>query len=559
LLNRRESPFVPNCLGFRPAQALSLVALLCAGCAVGPDYKKPSLWSPASWFRAASPAAERAAERNSATTMTADPVDAAWWETFRDPILSRLVRRVATSNFDVRTATLRLSESRAQLRITAADEFPQVNGNASYTRERISQRGVASIFSGGGGSSGGGSGSSGGGASGGGSQASQSNGLGGRQGGIPTSAVGGSTTIPPFNLFQYGFDASWELDIWGRIRRAVEQSRAQLKASEEDRRNTLVSMMAEVANDYIQLRGAQRTEQVTRDNLASSRYSLFLTRERARGGVGTDLDVANAEATVAGVEGQLPQITQQEGQLINALSFLLGQTPGALTAELATPAPIPPAPAIVPIGLPSQLAERRPDIRQAEAQLHAATAAIGIAHADFYPRITLTGSLAIQALQFKDLGNWSARTYGLGPTITLPIFQGGRIRATVTLRKEQQQEAAISFQRVVLQAFQEVDNALLAYHSEQTRRDALRAAVKANRQALLLSTQRYVRGVANYLEVLTAQRGLLAAQQQLASSTTQASTNLVQLYKALGGGWEEADRSGDLVAAAPSARTQRPR
>jgi len=535
------------------------LALLCAGCAVGPDYNKPSLWSPASWFRAVSPAAERAAERNSATTMTAGPVDAAWWDTFRDPVLSRLVRRVATSNFDVRTATLRLSESRAQLRITAADEFPQVNGNASYTRERISQRGVASIFSGGGGSSGGGSGSSGGGASGGGSQASQSNGLGGRQGGIPTSAAGGSSTIPPFNLFQYGFDASWELDIWGRIRRAVEQARAQLKASEEDRRNTLVSMMAEVANDYIQLRGAQRTEQVTRDNLASSRYSLFLTRERARGGVGTDLDVANAQATLANIESQLPQITQQEGQLINALSFLLGQTPGALTAELATPAPIPPAPAIVPIGLPSQLAERRPDIRQAEAQLHAATAAIGIAEADFYPRITLTGSLAIQALQFKDLGNWSARTYGLGPTITLPIFQGGRIRATVTLRKEQQQEAAIAFQRVVLQAFQEVDNALLAYHSEQTRCNALRATVEANRQALNLSTQRYVKGVANYLEVLTAQRGLLAAQQQLASSTTQASTNLVQLYKALGGGWEEADSSGDLVAAAPSARPQRPR
>ena len=483
--------------------------------------------------------------------MVTEPANPAWWDAFRDPVLSRLVRRVATSNFDVRTATVRLAESRAQFRITAADEFPQVNGNGSYTRERVSPRGVVGLFSGGGssGGSGGGGGSS---------MATQSNGLGGRQGGIPTS-VGGSSAIPPFSLFQYGFDASWELDVWGKVRRAVEQAHAQVESSAEARRNTLVSTMAEVASDYIQFRGAQRTEQVTRENLASARESLALTAERERGGVGTDLDVANAQATVASVEGQMPQATQQEGQLINALSFLLGQTPGALTAELTTPAPIPPAPAVVPIGIPSQLAERRSDVREAEDQLHAATAAIGVAQADFYPQITLTGSLAIQALQFKDLGNWNARTYGLGPSITLPIFQGGRIRANVRLRKEQQQEAAIAFQRTVLQAFQEVDNALIAYHSEQTRRDALRKVVEANRRALMLATQRYQRGVSDFLEVLTAQRSLFAAQLQLANSAAQASVDLVQLYKALGGGWETMEPT-DQVATAPSgAEVQRRR
>ena len=384
--------------------------------------------------------------------------------------------------------------------------------------------------------------------------AGQSNGLGGRTGGVPTGGFGGA--IPPFNLFQYGFDASWELDVWGKVRRAIEGARATVQAQEEARRDTLVSMMAEAANDYIQLRGAQRTEQVTRANLASAQESLAIAAERARGGVGTDVDVANAQATVASTEAQLPQITQQEGQFINAIGFLLGETPGALTAELATPAPIPPAPATVPIGLPSQLAERRPDIREAEAQLHSATAAIGVAQADFYPQITLTGSLAIQALQFRDLGNWNARTYGLGPSITLPIFQGGRIRATVALRREQEQEAALSFQRTVLNAFQEVDNALIAYHSEQLRRDALRAAVDANRRALGLATQRYRQGISDYLDVLTAQRSLLAAEQQLASSTTQASTNLVQLYKALGGGWQDADLP-DQVAAAPEGEPQR--
>ena len=493
--------------------------------------------------------------------MVTDAANPAWWDSFRDPVLSRLVRRVATSNFDVRTASVRLAESRAQLRITSADEYPQVNGNASYTRERVSPRGVVGLF-GGGGSSGSSGGSAGGGSSAvpsGSSSAMQSNGLGGRQSGIPAS-VGGSSSIPPFNLFQYGFDASWELDVWGRVRRAIEQARAQVLASEESRRNTLVSTMAEVASDYVQLRGAQRTEQVTREDLASARESLALTAERERGGVGTDLDVANAQATLAGVEGQMPQIAQQEGQLINALSFLLGETPGALAKELTTPAPIPPAPAVVPIGLPSQLAERRPDIREAEAQLHAATAAIGVAQADFYPQITLTGSLAIQALQFKDLGNWDARTYGLGPSITLPIFQGGRIRATVRLRKEQQQEAALAFQRAVLQAFQEVDNALIAYHSEQTRRDALRKVVEANSRALTLATRRYERGVSDFLEVLTAQRSLFSSQLQLASSTAQASVDLVQLYKALGGGWETMEPSSTEVAAVPpGARAQRRR
>ena len=176
---------------------------------------------------------------------------------------------------------------------------------------------------------------------------------------------------------------------------------------------------------------------------------------------------------------------------------------------------------------------------------------IGAAQADFYPRITLSGSLAIQSLQLKDLGNWNARTYGLGPSITLPIFQGGRIRATVRLRREQQQEAAIAFQRAVLQAFQEVDNALIAYHSEQNRRDALRKVVEANRRALMLATQRYQKGVADFLQVLTAQRGLFSSQQQLASSTAQASVNLVQLYKALGGGWETMEPSSTQVASAP--------
>ncbi len=219
---RALSPWKRHCSGF--VRCATVVALLgAAGCTVGPDFQKPSLWSPASWFRASSPSAQEAARHDPTTAMVAAPANPAWWDAFRDPVLSRLVRQVATSNLDVRTATVRLAESRAQLRITAADEYPQVNGNGSYTRERVSPRGVVGLF--GGGSSGGSSGSAGGG---GGSMALQSNGLGGRQSGIPTN-IGGSSAIPPFNLFQYGFDASWELDVWGKVRRAIEQAHAQVE------------------------------------------------------------------------------------------------------------------------------------------------------------------------------------------------------------------------------------------------------------------------------------------------------------------------------------------
>jgi NodT family efflux transporter outer membrane factor (OMF) lipoprotein len=193
----------------------------------------------------------------------------------------------------------------------------------------------------------------------------------------------------------------------------------------------------------------------------------------------------------------------------------------------------------VPIGVPSELARRRPDIREAEAQLHAATASIGVAVADFYPKITLDGSIGVQALQFKDVGNWASRQYGLGPTITLPIFAGGRLRATVELRKMEQQEAALSYQQTVLQAWHDVDNALTSYAEEQHRRDALMVAVAQNKIAVSLAQQRYTQGVADFLNVLDAQRALLAAELQLAESTTTVSENLVQLYKALGGGWEQ--------------------
>ena len=267
--------------------------------------------------------------------------------------------------------------------------------------------------------------------------------------------------------------------------------------------------------------------------------------------------MANAAAQLATTRAQIPQLEQQEAQLINQLSFLLGRPPGALAAQLGTPGAVPPVPPRVPVGLPSELAARRPDIRMADAQLHAATAEIGAAEADFFPRVTLSANLSIQALRFTNLGNWDSRSYSFGPNISIPIFSGGRLRAQLELRKAQQQEAAATYQRVVLNAFHEVDNALVAYEAEQRRRDQLQAAVDQNRRALNLAQQRYRQGLSTFLEVLDAQRQVLAAQQQLATSVATVSTNLVSLYKALGGGWESQYPPGADTGPRPVGSPQR--
>ena len=522
---------------------LLLATLVLPACTVGPNYQQPTLWSPTSWF------ASRPPPRPTPSQVVLEPVDAAWWQVFNDPILTELEQQVAASNLDIRLATVRLQQSRLQRGITAADEFPQVNGNGSYVREKVSDRGVIGLI-GGGGSGGGGSSTS---------TATSANGLSGTQGGIPSnlssqSTGGPSTHVGSFNLFQTGFDSTWEIDFWGRVRRQVESADAAIEASAEARRNSMVTVLAELARDYLQLRGQQKDLQIARDTLASDQQSLRLTQERQRGGLTTGLDVANAAAQVASTAAQIPQLEAQAATTINAISLLLGQTPGSLAAKLGTAQPVPPVPPVVPVGLPSELARRRPDIRRAEAQLHSATADIGTAEADFFPKVTLSGSVGVQATQFKNLGNigaFGALQYSGGPSVTIPIFEGGRLKYTLDLRKAQQQEAAVQYQQVVLQAFHDVDNALTAYSAEQLRREQLARAVDQGRKALGLARQQYVQGIGTFLDTLTAQRTVFQAEQQYADSTTTVSTNLVQLYKALGGGWENSFPRGTSAERAP--------
>ncbi len=474
---------------------------------LGPDFKPPEWASPSTWFTAERPKLARVA-----AVPVEEKADPNWWSQFGDPQLTALVRMVADQNLDVQLATIRLEQARYQVAIATSAESAQVNAGGSYLRQKSSRYGILTATQ---------------------PNASNANGTAPGVTGAPTRR------FDPYDIFQGGFDVSWELDLWGKIKRSVEAAEASAESVGELQRGVLLTSIAEVARTYIALRGTQAQLRIARDNLRIAEQSLSLTRQRAAGGMTTDLDVANASAQLRRTSAEIPLIQQREAALINALSLLLGQGPGTLRAQLETARPVPPVPKLVPVGVPSELVRRRPDIRQVEAELHAATANIGVAQAAFYPSFRLGGSLGVQSLQAHNLFNLAATTFAVGPSLTIPIFEGGRLRANLQLQDARQREAALMFQKTVLTAWHEVDNALTAFQAEQARRDQLVRAVADSQRALTLAQSRYEQGVADFLAVLDAQRLLLGTQLQLQISTTNVSEDLVALYKALGGGWEE--------------------
>lgn len=505
-----------NTLGY------ACVLALAGGCEVGPSFRAPAASLPPSWDNATQSAVTAAGAP--APVTSSGSIDDAWWKQFQDPTLERLERRVSTQNLDVQTAAIRLKESRLQARIVDASLWPTLNGNASFEREKASQQGLLSLFGAGAGHT---------------MPGSEASGtLGNGAGGAPTSTA--SILSEPLNLWQYGFDASWELDLWGGARRAREAAAATAQASEEDLHSTLLVQMAEVARDYMTLRGVQAQRAIVEATIAADRDTASITGQRVSAGLAPQQDLASEEAEVDNVASELPPLGQQEAQLVNALSLLLGAPPDSLREELGPVQSAPSARPAVPLGIPSELARRRPDIRSAEAKLQVATAQIGVAAAELYPSITLDGSFGLQALQFSNLGSWSARQYSFGPSLTLPLFEGGRLRGTVELRKVEQQEAAIAYQKTVLQGWHDVANALIAYSAEQERLQRLTRAVHDGDDVLRIALERYRSGIDPYLNVLTAQRTLLQYQLEAAQSLTNVDSNLVQLYKALGGGWSSA-------------------
>ena len=462
----------------------SLLSL--GGCVMGPDFKTPETPLAAHWANTPS---------QSGHSGTAEsPVDMRWWDSFGDAQLSALVREAQTHNFDLQMAASRLEQSRAMRRQVAADTLPAVDGSAGYSRSRNSQRGL--------------------------------------------NDPSGKEGKQAFNLWNGGLGISWEADLWGRVKRSVEVADASVQMAEEDRHAVQLLVIVQTAQDYIELRSTQQGLSVVEQNLHIAQRSLELTRLQLKEGVATDLEVSEAAAQVAEIQARLAPLQQHSAQLINALSLLLAREPRALQAQLSTPANVPSYAATVPIGLPSELAERRPDIRRAQAQLHAATAAIGVAEADFYPRITLSGNMGFQALQLSDLGSWGSRSFAFGPGLSVPLFEGGRLKGALQLQEGRQQEAGIGFQKTVLRAWHEVDDALVAYQANQRRRDSLLQAVAYNQRALDSVHQQYTQGTVDFLNVLTVQNALLANQAALVDSTAQVSLSLVDLYGALGGGWQ---------------------
>lgn len=503
-------------MSFAVSRRLALLTSSCSlmalsSCMVGPDFTAPHPAVPGSYTQQA-PAG--------GAYVTGDSVNPEWWKTFNDPILTALEQKAVSQNLDLQIATERLLEAEAQAQIQGAVLYPSISGAASYTHEYPSKEGIFGLF----GSSGGASTNAG----------SVANGS--------SSATGGGgiqATVGAINIYQYGLQAQYNLDLWGKNRRTVEAAVANAAAKEEARRAALLNAEAAVASNYIQLRGTEALIDITQKNLDDANQLVQLTSERQAAGLTTSLDVANAKSKAASIQSEIPLLIAKRDALIGQIGLLLGETPQGLPPELITTAAIPVTPPDVPVGLPSDLLQRRPDVREATDDLHVATAEIGVAKAQFFPDINLSASASLQALQFKNLNQWSALTYAMGPDITLPIFNGGQLRGQLKLNTAKQREVALAYTKTVLTAFTQVNEALTSYAQEHATLDSLNIDVQQSGIALSLAEDQYKQGLNDYLSVLNAQDSYLLAQQEQVKSTQRMGTDLVTLYQSLGGGWEQ--------------------
>jgi NodT family efflux transporter outer membrane factor (OMF) lipoprotein len=488
--------------------ALILLAVILPACKVGPNFKPPQEPVPDQYAGVKAQLAQPAPQPSS---------DAAppsfWWREFHDPELDGLVDEARRGNLDLKGAYLRIVEARVQVLAARAQGLPSLDASASYTREQL---GLAGILKSQGADTAGGPASS------------------------PAAQQLISSFEKPVNIYQLGFDASWEIDLFGKVRRSVEAANAQSVAAVESRNDLLVSLEAEVAQTYFQLRASQTLRQIALDEIAAQREVAELTQNRHEHGLAGEPDVDAARAQLASLQAQLPPYEQTIAASRHALGVLLGQTPESLDTRFGDHGDLPALPASVPVGVPSVLARRRPDIRNSEAVLHAATAEIGVSIAGLFPDVSLAGSYGLRNLGTRYLFDWSSHFYSFGPTVSLPIFQGGALIASVRLSRAQAAEAALSYRKTVLGALQEIEDGLSALDEDAQRIAALKQTVGADQRAVEVQLDAYGHGVISYITVLTLQLQTIQARQQLAEALLTQSTDLVKLYKALGGGWEDA-------------------
>ncbi len=472
----RSIRFQSNCIRF--PRFVCILALAAACAAVGPDYTRPEFTTPAKWSGRL---------QGGLTPSELDPASLSrWWEDLGDPTLSRLIEAAIEANLDLRTATSQVRQARADRARTRAGRFPTLGGQGSAT------------------------------------QSGETDG-----------------DLGPSKLYSGGFDASWEIDVFGGVRRAVEAADASDEAAVEARRDVLVSVLAEVALNYVELRTFQQRHMIAVRNLENQEEALEIVRAQVTAGATSGLDLEQATSNVAATQAQLPSLHQNISRAQNRLSVLLGETPGSRAEELSEFRELPVPPIEIAVGVPAEVLRRRPDVRAAERQLAAETAQVGVATAELYPKFMLNGSIGIDSLSI------SGAAYKIGPEMSWRMFDGGRTRREIEIQNTVQEQALIAYEGTILEALEDVENSMTDFAQEQVRLRWLRESSEAASQAAQLAASRYEAGASPFLEVLDAQRTSLSAEDTQAASEGQVVSNLIRLYKSLGGGWTsiEPDRA----------------
>lgn len=468
-----------------------VILTLCGCPAVGPDYVKPDTVSPPAWYHEL---------QDGLTGAAIDPqVLAHWWTTLEDPALSSLMERAVSGSLDLKNARARVREARALRGISRSALFPQVNAAAAADKYDNSENGIG----------------------------------GGTEG----------------ELYSAGFDANWELDVFGGLRRAVEAAQRDLEASWENLNDVLVSLLAEVALNYTDVRTYQARLAVAAANIAAQEETFKFTSSRFDAGLSDELAVQQALTNLETTRSQIPSLKTGLIAANNRLSVLLGTLPGAVNRELAESRPIPVPPVSVAVGVPADTLRHRPDVRRTERLLAAQTARIGVATADLYPKFFLTGTIGLESISAGDLFDSASQVWRIGPSVSWKLFDAGATRQRIEFQNALRDQVLNEYNATILQALEEVENALVAYAQEQFRRESLKAAVAAAQRAVLLAQDQYIAGLVDFNNVLIAQRSLLSLQDELALSEGQVTSNLVRLYKALGGGWTSQGLPAEEMAA----------
>lgn len=456
---------------------LLLFLVQIGGCAaVGPDYVKPEISLPSQWYNCAA-----------GDCRENQDLLASWWKALEDPALTHLIDQAVVDNLDVRDAASRVREARFQRQQSRASLYPTLDANGSARK---------------------------------------------------SGHHDGDGTYSDSELYTGGFDAGWELDVFGGVRRSVEASQANIEANVENLRDVQVTLLAEVAVNYADLRTYQSRLAVAERNLATQEETWQLLDALSQAGTGDELAVTQARYNMESTRAKIPDLKVGLEAAMNRLAVLTGQPPGSLHTLLGDTRPIPRVSIEMAIGIPADVVRQRPDIRQAERELAAQTARVGEATAELYPKFTLSGSIGLESISLGDLFSSGSSLWSIGPSVSWPVFDAGAIRSNIGVQDELRQQALLSYESVILAALEEVENALTAYAQEQHKIASLQAAAEAAHQAAQLAGQQYIAGLTGFSDVLDAQRSLLSFEDQMTESQGAVFSDFVRLYKALGGGWQ---------------------